>query len=102
MKTFKERFLCLNRKNITLILIYISLTFCLISLKKQIFKQNINKIRGLNDDNDLRSKGANENCIGFVDNNLYAIFEKKDQLILKKIIFYHYVKILEIIRVHLF
>ena len=79
MKTFKERFLCLNRKNITLILIYISLSFCLISLKKQILKQNINKIRSLNDDNDndLRSKGANENCIGFVDNNLYAIFELK-------------------------
>ena len=86
MKTFKERFLCLNRKNITLILIYISLSFCLLSLKKQIFKQNINKIRALNDDNDndLRSKGANENCIGFVDNNLYAIFEQKGQIKLEE------------------
>ena len=71
MEIFKERFLCLNRKNIILILIYISLAFCLMNLKKQIFKQNINKIRSLNDDNEPRSKGANENCIGFVNNDLY-------------------------------
>ena len=73
MKNFKERFLCLNRKKIAILLIYISLAFCLISLKKQIFKQNINKIRVLNDndDDDPRSKGANENCIGFDGNHLY-------------------------------
>ena len=47
------------------------------NLKKQIFKQNINKIRSLNDDNDPRSEGANENCIGFVNNDLYTIFEVK-------------------------
>ena len=34
----------------------------------------------MNDDNDPRSKGANENCIGFVNNDLYTVFEVKGEV----------------------
>ena len=64
----KNLFFCLNIKIIVLILINISLVFYL-------SKQNINKIRALNDDeNDPRSKGPNENCMAIINNDLYTIF----------------------------
>ena len=67
----------LNLKLVIFILINISLLFALINPKINLFNQNISKLRALNNENDPRSKGANENCMGFKDNDLYTLFKYK-------------------------
>ena len=76
----KKYFFNLNIKLILLILIYISIDFYLIGLQKRIFKQNINPIRSLNDDNDPRSKGPNQNCMTFKNNDLFTLFNEKGKV----------------------
>ena len=72
----KDLFSYLNIK----IIILIFVAFYLLVLQKKIFKQKTDKIRALNDDNDPRSKGPNENCMAFVNEDLYTVFRIKGKV----------------------
>ena len=86
MKIIKEKiFKVFRRKNLfsylnIKVIILIFVTFYLLVLQKKIFKQKTDKIRALNDDNDPRSKGPNENCMAFVNEDLYTVFRIKGKV----------------------